>query len=137
MTDAFLLFKSFTPYALRFCEFVYAPGKLTLQVCGLVLMNNALFSKAVNERSNFRHFFARCFRFFDGFQVANRIPCCFAIIAVAIPAFGSFSNIFFRCAMIGHEFRILDGKGRKTRQILKNNPEVSFADICNAINVKK
>jgi len=31
----------------------------------------------------------------------------------------------------------LDGKGRKIREILKNNPEVSFADICIAINVKK
>jgi len=31
----------------------------------------------------------------------------------------------------------LDGKGRKTRETLKNNPEVSFADICKAINVKK
>jgi hypothetical protein len=39
--------------------------------------------------------------------------------------------------MIGHEFRILDGKGRKIGEILKNNPEVSFADICIAINVKK
>jgi hypothetical protein len=39
--------------------------------------------------------------------------------------------------MISHEFRILDGKGRKNGQILKNNPEVSFADICRAINVKK
>jgi hypothetical protein len=39
--------------------------------------------------------------------------------------------------MIGHEFRILDGKGRKTREILKNNPDVSFADICKANNVKK
>jgi len=39
--------------------------------------------------------------------------------------------------VIGHEFRILDGKGRKNGQILKNNPEVSFNDICNAINVKK
>ena len=99
-------------------------------------MNNALFCKAVNERGDFGHFFTGCLWLFDGFQVADRIPCCFTIIAVAIPAFGSFSNIFFCCAMIGHEFRILDGKGRKIREILKNNPEVSFADICSAINVK-
>jgi hypothetical protein len=35
--------------------------------------------------------------------------------------------------MIGHAFRILDGKGRKNGVILKNIPEVSFADICEAI----
>jgi hypothetical protein len=37
--------------------------------------------------------------------------------------------------MISHAFRILDGKGRKIGQILKNILEVSFADICEAINV--
>ena len=100
-------------------------------------MDDAFFSQAINEGFDFRQFFACFFGFFDGLQITDRIPGCFAIITVAIPAFGCFSNVFFRCPMISHEFRILDGKGRKNGQILKNNPEVSFADICRAINVKK
>lgn len=125
--------------ALSLCnsKFVHTTCELALQVSGFILMDYALFCEAVDEGCNFRHFFAGSLRFFDGLQITDRIPGCFAIITVAIPAFGSFSYIFFRCAMIGHEFRILDGKGRKNGQILKNNQEVSFADICIAINVKK
>jgi hypothetical protein len=96
-------------------------------------MNYALFCQAVNEGGYFRHFFACCFRLFNGSQVADRIPGCFTIITVAVPAFGCFPYVFFRCLMISHAFRNLDGKGRKIREILKNIPEVSFADICGAI----
>jgi hypothetical protein len=130
----FFYFLLFTFYFLL-CQsqLIHVPCQLAFQVCCFILMDNALFSQSVNEGGNFRHFFACCFRFLDGLQVTDRIPGCFAIITVAIPAFGSLSYVFFRCLMIGHAFRILDGKGRKNGVILKNIQEVSFADICEAI----
>ena len=114
-------------------QLIHAARQFTFQIRGLVFMDHPFFGESIYEGSNFGHFFACCFRLFDSLQVTDSIPGCFAIITVAVPAFGGLPYVLFCCPMISHAFRILDGKGRKISQILKNIPEVSFADICQAI----
>jgi hypothetical protein len=90
-------------------------AQLAFQVASFILMNNAPFHQFIDLANHSGERFYSLFTF-QGFEVPDRVTCCFTVVTVAVPAFAGLTDIFLGSLMICHNCTVLEIRTAKVRE---------------------